>query len=122
MPKKQSGAQVGATIRSLREHLALSQEDLAHQIGMSTANVGKIERGMVDPNTSTLYRIAAALNVEITELFGNPASVNEPEQKRFVDREEFDEVVNRLWSNIQRLRKELDIRTKIEDKPGRRPK
>ena len=44
----------------------MTQEDVFYACKV---NIGRIERAEVNPTVSTLYQIAVALNVEITELF-----------------------------------------------------
>lgn len=48
-------------IRSLREQLRLTQEQVADAAGISTKNCQRVERGEVSPRVVTLLRIAVAL-------------------------------------------------------------
>jgi len=59
---------IGQVIRSLREEKGWSQERLAHEAGMGTSHVSRIERGERRLPTSRLDALAAALGT-------TPASV-----------------------------------------------
>lgn len=54
---------VGLRIRSCREAKNISQEQLANKAGLATGTIGKIERGINNPKTDTLLRIAHELDV-----------------------------------------------------------
>lgn len=54
---------VGLQIRNFREAKNISQEQLAYKAGLSTGTIGKIERGINNPKTETLLRIAQELDV-----------------------------------------------------------
>lgn len=68
-PKTKLHQEVGARLRGLRQALALSQEELAHRIGMSVDAVSNIERGITFTTLDTLAKIAAVLNVTLAEIF-----------------------------------------------------
>jgi transcriptional regulator with XRE-family HTH domain len=61
---------IGPKIRELREAAALTQEDLAHQAGISTSTLSRIERGNFQPRMDTLGKLAQALGVSVAELVG----------------------------------------------------
>ena len=46
-----------------------SQEDLAREAGISPATVAKVEKGRGGTRARTLYKIAAALNIDPGELY-----------------------------------------------------
>lgn len=50
-----------AQIRAARGLLAMSQGDLAKAVNLAGTSLGRIENGLVDPRSSTLARIQAAL-------------------------------------------------------------
>jgi transcriptional regulator with XRE-family HTH domain len=56
--------EVGLRIRQLREQNGLSQEELGHRAGVDRTYVSSCERGRRNLSLLTLYRIAAALEVE----------------------------------------------------------
>jgi XRE family transcriptional regulator, regulator of sulfur utilization len=61
---------VGPKIRELREAASLTQEDLAHEAGISTSTLSRIERGTYQPRMHTLNQLAKALKVPVAELLG----------------------------------------------------
>lgn len=68
-PKTKLHQEVGTRLRGLRQTQALSQEELAHRIGMSVDVVSNIERGITFTTLDTLAKIATALNVTLAEIF-----------------------------------------------------
>ncbi len=60
---------VGLQIRICREARNISQEQLANQTGLATGTIGKIERGINNPKTDTLLRIAHELDIPCRLLF-----------------------------------------------------
>lgn len=72
---------VGAEIRELRERKSLSIRALARASGLSANAISMIERGRTSPSVSTLYKIADALNIPITDFFHS-----EPELQNVVFR------------------------------------
>jgi transcriptional regulator with XRE-family HTH domain len=60
---------VGTELRSLREEKGLSIRALARASGISANAISMIERGRTSPSVSTLYKMANALNVPITDFF-----------------------------------------------------
>jgi transcriptional regulator with XRE-family HTH domain len=55
-------------IRKHRETEDLSQEDLASRAGLSRAQLANIEKQRQRPPLDVLYKLAGALNVDVTEL------------------------------------------------------
>lgn len=60
---------VGLMIKSLRDNQKLSLRALAGLSKLSTNAISKIERGETSPTVSSLHQLAAALGVNITDLF-----------------------------------------------------
>jgi transcriptional regulator with XRE-family HTH domain len=62
-------------VRRRREHLGLTQEEVAHRAGIDRTHVSKIERRVHSPTVEVLGQLAAALDVEPSELLkaGDPA-------------------------------------------------
>jgi len=60
---------VGAKIRQLRKHLAITLDALTMRTGLSPGYLSKIERGVSSPPIATLSRIASALGVNLSEFF-----------------------------------------------------
>jgi transcriptional regulator with XRE-family HTH domain len=61
---------VGNRLRQLREARKVSMRTLATMSGLSANALSMIERGKTSPSVSTLYRIADALTVPVTDFFG----------------------------------------------------
>lgn len=60
---------LGKRIKELRKAQGLSQEDLSYEADIPLSQVGRIERGEINPTISTIAIIASALNIEIKEIF-----------------------------------------------------
>ncbi len=61
--------EVGAEIRRLREGRGWTGAQLAVYSGMAPSAISQIETGRRSPNTSSLAKIARALEVEVVDLF-----------------------------------------------------
>jgi transcriptional regulator with XRE-family HTH domain len=61
---------LGAAIRRLREQRGVTQEDAAHDAGVTVGTLSKLERGESDPRWTTIERVAAALGVSLRDLGG----------------------------------------------------
>lgn len=69
---------VAWNIRRVRVAKGLSQEALADGARIDRTYVSKLERGKDNPSVDVLDRIAAACEVEITDLFRKPRSTEKP--------------------------------------------
>lgn len=58
----------GAHVKNLRVKKNLSQEDLANDADIPINQIGRIERGEINPTVSTVYAIAKALEIHHKEL------------------------------------------------------
>lgn len=56
---------LAVALAAARRRAGLSQNELAAKIGADQSYVSKVERGTVDPQTSTLVEIARALGLEL---------------------------------------------------------
>ena len=63
--------EVGERLRARRQERQLSLRDLAARLGVSPSLISQIERGRARPSVSTLYAIAAELDVSLDELLFN---------------------------------------------------
>ena len=54
-------------VRSVRQNLGLSQEDLAHRAGLDRTYVGSVERGERNVSLDNIHRLAKALGVDARE-------------------------------------------------------
>ncbi|WP_066187898.1 MULTISPECIES: helix-turn-helix domain-containing protein [Gracilibacillus] len=53
---------IAAQIKTKRQHLQLSQQQLADLAGVPKSTIGRIEAGLTSPKVTTLLRISQALN------------------------------------------------------------
>jgi transcriptional regulator with XRE-family HTH domain len=60
---------IGSRIRQLREEKGLSQGDIEERTGLLRCYVSRVENGHTVPSLETLERFAAALDVQLYELF-----------------------------------------------------
>ncbi|PWL75633.1 XRE family transcriptional regulator [Candidatus Gastranaerophilales bacterium] len=60
---------LGSKISYLRKKKKYSQEKLAEKANISEIYIGEIERGDANPTLEKLKLIAAALGVEVSDLF-----------------------------------------------------
>ncbi|MDR1979520.1 MAG: helix-turn-helix domain-containing protein [Synergistaceae bacterium] len=61
---------IGANIKAKRRALALNQEDLANKLGLTQANISRIEASVKGPSAETLLAVAGALGCDVRELLG----------------------------------------------------
>ncbi len=59
---------VGERIKAARKKRGMSQKELADKLGIPYQGISQYERGVRNPKTATLLRIAEALEVPYTEL------------------------------------------------------
>ena len=59
---------LGETVRRLREHEGISQEELADRCGLHRTYVGSVERGERNVSLANIVRLAKALNVAPSSL------------------------------------------------------
>jgi transcriptional regulator with XRE-family HTH domain len=60
---------MGNKLRDIRKEKKMTQEDVADKAGIAVSQVGRIERGKLNPSISTIFVIALALDVEPKDLF-----------------------------------------------------
>ena len=65
---------IGERVRRHRQARGYSQHSLAQQCGMNRSYIGSLERGEHNVSLANLARIAAGLDVPLTELLGEAAS------------------------------------------------
>jgi len=61
--------QIGPRLRTIRNHLGLSQRKLARKSGVSNATISLIEHGRTDPSMGMLRRILDAMGISFAEFF-----------------------------------------------------
>jgi transcriptional regulator with XRE-family HTH domain len=59
----------GFAVKTRREELGLTQEDLAELAGIHRTYLSDIERGTRNPSLINIERLAAALDCRMSELF-----------------------------------------------------
>lgn len=59
----------GKNLRAARKKLDLTQEEVAQRSGVEQGEVSRIERGIRDPQISTVEKLAAAVEVPVSRLF-----------------------------------------------------
>lgn len=60
---------IGARIKSLRQSLSLTQEQLSEKMDISPKYLSSIERGKENPTLNKLIKLADSLEIEIQEVF-----------------------------------------------------
>ena len=60
--------QLGLHLRSLRKQRKLTLESLCYKNGLEPSTISRIEQGLVDPKYLTLYKLAEAYNMSISEM------------------------------------------------------
>src|SRR5215218_11231752 len=61
-------SEVGCRIRALREHMGLSLRGLAERSGVSAPMLSQVERGDTSPTLAVATRIAAGLDLSLSQL------------------------------------------------------
>lgn len=71
MPKTsaQTLKSLGRKVQKLRKDKELSQEELAHQLGISRVYMGFIEQGRETPSLKLLMKISRKFGVKVEDLF-----------------------------------------------------
>lgn len=59
---------IGLRVRALREGMGLSLRDLAERSGVSAPMLSQVERGETSPTLATAHRIAAGLELTLSQL------------------------------------------------------
>jgi len=70
MTEKFEELRVGERIKQIREDQALSLEEFATRVGLSPSVLNQIENHLVSPPLGTLIKIARALNLSVSDFFG----------------------------------------------------
>ena len=59
---------IGDKVRKTRKRRMLTQQNLSEKSGVGVTTIVRIERNQVEPHSRTIRKLAAALNVEPSEL------------------------------------------------------
>jgi transcriptional regulator with XRE-family HTH domain len=91
---------MGEKFRMLRIQKSWSQEDVAHELGMSLPGYSKIERNKTDIPLSRLKQIANLYTLTMIELF----SIGETDP---FERNKFEKIISEKDEEIMKLQKKL---------------
>lgn len=69
-PEEQLHRVIGETIRTLRKERDLTLKQMSRRTGLSVSLLSQIERAESSASISSLYKVATALDVRVSELFG----------------------------------------------------
>ena len=78
-PSAEAGLQVAGQVRDIRKARHLSQRQLAGRMQVPRTYISKIENGKAIPTLGSLERLAAALDVDISQLVRDSRSVRDEE-------------------------------------------
>jgi DNA-binding NtrC family response regulator len=70
-PEEQLLATIGKNIRRMRKDRNLTLKQMSRRTGLSVSLLSQIERAESSASVSSLYKLARALDVKLTELFGD---------------------------------------------------
>jgi len=59
---------IGAVVRELRERAGHSQERLSGECGFDRTYISRVERGIINPTVSRLWKIADALDTPLSQI------------------------------------------------------
>jgi len=68
LDKKQLNEYVGRRIKEERKKKKLNQKELAQKIGIQNSTLSQYEHGKSEPNQEMLFKIAQALDVNVSDL------------------------------------------------------
>ncbi len=66
---KETLKSLGKKVQKLRKERNLTQEDLAHELGISRVYMGYIEQGRESPSLKLLMKMARKFGVSVEDLF-----------------------------------------------------
>jgi transcriptional regulator with XRE-family HTH domain len=68
MPADAERIEIGPRVRALRENMGLSLRDVAERCGVSATTLSQVERGETSPTLQVAARIAAGLDLRLSQL------------------------------------------------------
>ena len=74
--------EMGETVRAIRQKLGMSTTELAKHVGISQAQISRLENGLQGFRSETAFRISKALKVPVFRLFMNDAEWKKWSKKR----------------------------------------
>lgn len=69
--RSRAHARLGEAVRTAREAKKRTQAQVSASMGVPATFLSDIERGIRNPSLSTLYSLADALDVKLSELFSS---------------------------------------------------
>jgi transcriptional regulator with XRE-family HTH domain len=100
--------QMGERLRAARRERGLSLRVLAERLGVSPSLISQIETGRANPSVSTLYAIAAELDVSLDELLFNDRRL--PDLRRVDDMNPDSPMAAAIAPHVQRGSDRTSIR------------
>lgn len=97
-------------LKKLRENAGLSQEKLANQFGVTQQSIHSYERGIYEPDISTLKKLAAYFDTSVDYLIGNtqiPNKIVKTDKYDLTDEEA--EIIIKYRSLTAKNRKSLQL-------------
>jgi transcriptional regulator with XRE-family HTH domain len=98
-------------IRQLRETRRLTQLELAEKAGLPAATISHFETGIRTPGTTTLHRLAEALEVSVDYLLGREEAAPSGPEARVI----FRNLTGMTDSSLKALAKMSEELKKIDD-------
>lgn len=88
-PLSNGDAELGATIRRLRDERGLSLKEVAARSGLTQSFLSQVERNLTSPSVASLRKVAQAFDVPLAALFQGPVQpesrvVRRDERRQFV--------------------------------------
>ncbi len=110
MAKIRTSKEIGSRLKDLRLQAGLSQEKLSEMVGISTYQLQKYESGQNMMNTEKLQLVAAALSIQVQDLFVTnndtlPLAVSEKlllDSYRAIPNREIQESILKITTNATR--------------------
>ena len=68
MEKQELLKYLGANIKRIREEKGMTQQELASLCNFEKSNMSRLEAGNTNPTIYTLYKVAQALKIDLTDL------------------------------------------------------
>lgn len=96
---------VGRNVRQLRRLRGFSQEQLAELVGNTNKHIGLVERGKTNVGLDLLARIAAALSVDVTDLFAEARSAGASKRRVYLITERELDRLEQLLRTVQSVRR-----------------
>ena len=81
MDQESLKVRIGAALRAQRQHWGLSQEKLAHRVGLTTRYIAGLERSEFNVTVDTLDELARILGVDPVALLNGKLRDDLPEQR-----------------------------------------